>query len=111
VYKRQVNVNSFFEKRNNLFQQWQEYFKTNHIKQGKLIKYFGVNVDDKLRTCKIVIPLIVNTDVTEKKMEKNVLNNFVGPLSIGKSFTQISRFEKDNYMNNVCLPVLKKLFK
>lgn len=104
-----VNVNSFFKGTGNVFQLWQEYFQKNNIERGKLIKYFGVNVDGKLKTSKVVIPVIVKTDVTVKKFEKNILNNFIGPLSFGKSFAQISKSEKDNYMNSVCLPALKKI--
>lgn len=104
-----VNVNSYLKQNENKFELWKKYFKENNIERGKLIKYFGVNIDGKLKTCKMIIALIVKTEVVVKKSEKNILNNFVGPQLIGKTFTEIPKKDKNIYMNDVCLLALKKI--
>lgn len=107
-----VKVNNFFYSPKNLYKSWLEYFKSNEIYQGKLIKYFGTIIEGKIKTTKIVIPLIVKTSQHRNVVvEKNVLNNFIGPELYEKTFVEMSNEEKDNYMERKYLSALKKLFR
>ncbi len=107
---RVVKVNNFFSKTGDIYEQWKEYFKANQIRQGKLIKFFGVIVDNKISLAKTIIPLVIKSEgVVNNKSENNVLNNFIGPKSIGKTFTEMLPEEKDDYFEKICLPVLRKI--
>ncbi|MFA5025738.1 MAG: non-canonical purine NTP pyrophosphatase [Candidatus Shapirobacteria bacterium] len=105
-----VKVNSFFLKTDNIYQQWKKYFRVNQINQGKLIKFFGVIIDGKIGITKVMIPLIIKSEgIINNKIEKNVLNNFIGPQSEGMTFTEMSQTEKDDYFKRICLPILGQI--
>lgn len=105
-----VSINHFVNSDENQFVGWQKYLQENSVNGGKLVKLYGTVYDGKTRTGEVVIPLLVKTDnVNQNVSEKNVLNNFIGPAEIGKTYCEMSDSEKDEYMRKECSPVLDKL--
>lgn len=105
-----VNVNSFFSGEKDLFLSWRNFFTNNHISKGKLIKYFGVVINNKFKKRKVVIPINVYLHgLKHNKREINILNNFVGPVGCKKPFIQMSVDEKNRFLQKKCSRQLKEL--
>lgn len=105
-----VNVNRFFPGGKDLFLAWRNFFTTNHISKGKLIKYFGVIINSKFKKRKVVIPINVYLHgLKQNKREINILNNFVGPVDCKKSFIQMTVDEKNLFLQKKCSRQLKEL--
>jgi len=108
-WKKIINVNDFFSKKENLYQAWKKYFSDNHIMKGNLIKYFATKINRRTRIEKIIIHL--NVFVNKRKMNKkiNILNNFVGPAIFNKTFAEMGIRERNNYLSNICIKKIKNL--
>ncbi len=105
-----VNVNSFFSGEKDLFLSWRNFFTNNHISKGKLIKYFGVVINNKFKKRKAVIPINVHLHgLIQNKREINILNNFIGPISCKTSFAQMGEKEKKLFLLKKCTRQLKEL--
>ncbi|MFA6369169.1 MAG: hypothetical protein WCX20_02200, partial [Candidatus Shapirobacteria bacterium] len=77
---------------------------------GRLIKSYGIAINNQIKTIKVIIPLIIKTkQVVNKKSKINVLNNFIGPKIIGKTFNEMSEKERDKYINELCEQPIRHL--
>ncbi|MDD4937407.1 MAG: non-canonical purine NTP pyrophosphatase [Candidatus Shapirobacteria bacterium] len=107
-----LKVNDFFKNGNNLYEDWINYLRKNNIITGRLIKNYGIVINNQIKISKVVVPLIVKTKgICKKNIESNLLNNFVGPMEKGLTFNEMSKNERDKYMNNLCEPLIRQLIK
>lgn len=109
-YQSIININHFFPTGSDLFQSWLDYLQSNQITSGRLLKYYGLSVNNKTRIDHVVIPLVIITKtIMLDPSEKNILNHFICPVNTDKTFCLMTDEEKDKYFETLCLPVLSKL--
>jgi len=106
-----ISINSFITASDNQFSEWKKYFKDHNVSKGRLVKYYGIILDEIIRTEEVIIPIMIDTKAeSSNQNEKNILNNFIGPEAIGRTYVEMTTPERDAYMQTMCLPVLIKLF-
>lgn len=108
-WKKIINVNDFFSKKEDPYQTWRKYFSDNRIIKGNLIKYFAVRINKKTRIVKVTIPLNIFIDRRRMKGKTNILNNFVGPVISKKAFAEMSMRERNNYLSSIYIKEIKKI--
>ena len=105
-----VSLNQFLPPDKDPFTGWLEYIKKKGITSGQLVKSYGAVIDGEIKTGQVIIPLVIKTgQIYQNPVKKNVLNNFIGPKKIRKTFVEMTIMERDGYMQTQCSPVLKKL--
>lgn len=105
-----VSLNKFLPKSEFLFDEWKKYLSKNKIVSGKLIKYYGVAFNSKIKMDKIEIPLIIKYDgISQDMAEINILNNFIGPKQIGRVYSKMTDKEREDFILRIGSPVIKKL--
>mgnify|MGYP000882717430 CR=1 FL=1 len=105
-----ININNFIGPEEDQFLGWKKYLDEHKISGGRLVKCYGVIIDNEVKVEKVIIPLIVKSETENpKQSEKNILNNFIGPEKIGETFVEMTKLERDSYMQTTCLPALTKL--
>lgn len=104
-----VNVNQFFSNKNSVYNEWQTYFRINEIHSGNLIKSIGACIHNEIKYELLTFPLCVKSTRSHHINEVNVLNNLVGPYSLGKTFNELSNDQINRFFIKHYDSVLHKL--
>jgi hypothetical protein len=105
-----ISINSVISTNEDQFVGWKSYLKERGVTRARLVKCYGTIIDNKVGIEEVMIPLIVDTRAeSPNQNEKNILNNFIGPETVGKTYVEMTTSERDAYMQTMCLPALTKL--
>ena len=105
-----ISINSFIVPGDDQFLEWKKYLREHNITKGRLIKCYGIILKKITSIEKVIIPIMIDTnEKSPNQNEGNILNNFIGPESVGRTFAKMTMPERDSYMQTICLPALTKL--